>query len=168
MQNARHEGFAPVADENAKVLVLGTFPGLASRQAAQYYGNARNQFWRIVYAAFGAEYQSPAYAQKLAFLLKNGMALWDMVQSCETNGSLDTEIKAPKLVDLPAFLQKHPRITLICYNGGNAARYGKRLGELPVKSVVLPSTSPANARYSFESKLSIWSMALRPPGELEK
>lgn len=157
----RHRGFAPVADGGSKVLVLGTFPGRASREARQYYGHPRNQFWSILYAAFGEAFDCPGYPEKLRFLLAHGVALWDVVESCETEGSLDTEIRAPSLIDLPAFLREHPGVRRVCFNGGNAARYAKSFGPLPAESLTLPSTSPANARYSFAHKRELWARALR-------
>jgi len=155
-------GFAPVVGGAPKVLVLGTFPGLASREAEEYYAHPRNQFWRILYGILGEAYDAPSYRRKLQKLKEHGIALWDMVASCETTGSADTEIQNPVLIDLPGFLRKNPSIQTVCFNGGNAARFAKKLGRLAVDSAVLPSTSPANARYSLQQKEDAWRRVLAP------
>jgi len=156
----RKIGFAPIVDERSRVLVLGTFPSLLSRREEWYYAHPRNAFWPILFRIYGRAFDRPGLEEKRGLLLENGVALWDVVASCETEGSADTEIKSPVLIDLTGFLREHAGIKRVCYNGGNAARFAKGLGPLPVPGLTLPSTSPANARYHFDAKLEIWRNAI--------
>ncbi len=163
----RVQGFAPVARADARVLVLGSMPGVASLRQARYYAHPRNAFWPIAARVFGFD---PAldYAARLAALQAGGVALWDVLQACERPGSLDADIRADTLVanDFAAFLERHPGIARVCFNGAKAAALYRR-HVLPgldagLEYVALPSTSPAHAAASFEQKLAVWSRALRP------
>lgn len=162
--SARHTGFDAVVGDEPRVLILGTFPGRASREKKEYYGFGRNQFWELLFTVLGQPFNAPSYAEKLALLRARRIALWDIVASCETEGSADTQIKAPELIDLHGFLQAHPTIGLVCFNGTASSRYAARLGAPTAPSVVLPSTSPANASMSRAEKLGIWTRALREGG----
>jgi hypoxanthine-DNA glycosylase len=159
-------GFAPVATPHSRVLVLGSMPGVASLAQVRYYAHPRNAFWPIAAQVLGFD---PAldYPHRLQALQAAGIALWDVLQACERPGSLDANIRHDTLIpnDFAAFLTAHPAITRVCFNGGKAATLYRRhvLPTLPqtnVEYVGLPSTSPAHAAASFETKLAAWQQAL--------
>jgi hypoxanthine-DNA glycosylase len=117
---ARLCGFPPLGWGDSSALILGSFPSLASLEARQYYGHARNQFWSIVAASLGRS-TPPDYAGRVDLLSEAGLALWDVIESCERQGSLDAAITAESANDLPAFLLGHPGLVAIGLNGGKAA-----------------------------------------------
>lgn len=162
-------GFAPVAADGARVLVLGSMPGVASLRQAQYYAHPRNAFWPLAARIFGFE-ATLDYGERLRALQANGVALWDVLKACERPGSLDADIRGDTLVpnDFAAFLTCHPSITRVCFNGAKAAAMFRRhvLPTLPASGlelIELPSTSPAHAAASFEQKRVAWEPALRLP-----
>jgi hypoxanthine-DNA glycosylase len=155
-------GFAPIARADARVLVLGTMPGVASLEAAQYYAHPRNAFWGIMAALVGLDAAAP-YAARTAALEEAGVALWDVLGACRRDGSLDTAIEPATIVvnDFAAFFAAHPRIRSVFFNGGKAAELFRRhvgAAVLPagVATMRLPSTSPTNARLRFADKLAAW------------
>jgi len=154
-----HCGFPPLCGENPQVLILGTFPSPLSRERGEYYGNPRNQFWRIIYEVFGTQYNNDHYEQKKAFLYANGVAVWDVIAQCEADGALDSTIRNPVYnTELPAFVVEHG-IRRVFFNGNNAYMFYKR-GVGNIEKNVLPSTSPAYASMRFDEKLRIWSEML--------
>ena len=162
-------GFAPVAADDARVLVLGSMPGVASLRQAQYYAHPRNAFWPLAAQIFGFD-PGMDYDERLRALQANGVALWDVLQACERPGSLDADIRRDTLVpnDFGAFLARHPSIMRICFNGAKAAAMFRRhvlpgLPGAPLPCVELPSTSPAHAAASFAQKLASWEPALKRP-----
>jgi double-stranded uracil-DNA glycosylase len=166
----RHYSFAAVARADARTLVLGSMPGAASLAASQYYAHAQNQFWPIMAALCGAGRSLP-YALRLERLEENRIALWDVLQSCVRNGSLDSAIEASSAEpnDIPALLRSHGQITRICCNGGTAYRELQRhFGPILQREfarigiVKLPSTSPAHAGMRLAQKLSAWKAAVQP------
>jgi TDG/mug DNA glycosylase family protein len=168
---ARIHGFAPVAAPGARILVLGTMPGVASLDAAQYYAHPRNTFWPIM-GELAAAHPDLPYAQRLAALKRAGIALWDVLAACERPGSLDASIVAHSVVpnDIGALLARHLGIALIAFNGAPAEALFRRHIMLPerlaarVRLQRLPSTSPANASWSPARKLAAWRAALAPAG----
>ena len=148
----------PVFDEHSRVLILGSFPSVKSREAAFFYGHPQNRFWRVLSNLFG-EPAGETPAEKTAFLLRYHIALWDVIQSCEITGSADSSIKHAVPNDLTAILQTAP-ITQIFTNGKTADRlYRQYLLPLTGKDAVcLPSTSPANAQWSLEKLLDAWQV----------
>lgn len=161
MAEARLTGLAPVVAPHTCLLVLGSFPGVASLQVQQYYGHPRNHFWPLMSALLAQDLVSLPYAQRLAALLAAGVGLWDVYAACERQGSLDADIKAAEFNDLPGLLAQLPQLKGIAHNGAESAR-GRRFTEglgLPVFK--LPSTSPANARWSFERKRAAWEVAFK-------
>lgn len=165
-QNGQVRGFAPVAAPDARILVLGSMPGVASLRQARYYAHPRNAFWPIAASALGFD-PGLDYAARLRALQAAGVALWDVLQACERPGSLDADIRGDTLVanDFAAFLQRHPAIVRVCFNGGKAASLYRR-HVLPgiadgLEYIALPSTSPAHAAVSFQQKLEAWSGALK-------
>lgn len=137
-------GFPPVFDENSKILILGSFPSVKSREVNFYYGNKQNRFWKILSEFYATDLSDVDSKKKLCY--KNNIALWDIVQSCEINGSMDADIKNFILVDLSIVL-KQCKINKILCNGAKAYELTKSCydGELPL--IKMPSTSPANVRF---------------------
>ncbi|HEX7080667.1 MAG TPA: DNA-deoxyinosine glycosylase [Gammaproteobacteria bacterium] len=162
-------GFPPVAAPTAEVLILGSLPGEMSIAMQQYYAQPRNAFWRIMGEVCGAEPALP-YAKRLERLKAARIALWDVLAAGERRGSLDSAIVPATMVvnDFASFFAAHPGIRFVSFNGTKAAELYRRhvLPTLPpdvaaLESRRLPSTSPANASYSFERKLELWTAALR-------
>ena len=138
-------GFAPVFDGNSRVLILGSFPSVKSRQAEFYYGNKQNRFWKVLSQAFG-ESEPQTVTDKINLCLAHNVALWDIVASCHITGSMDADIKDFELVDLNRVLDGSKIEKILC-NGATSYKLTKSVydGELPVYK--LPSTSPANVRF---------------------
>jgi TDG/mug DNA glycosylase family protein len=160
--------FAPIADAKARVLILGSMPGKASLAAGQYYAHAQNLFWRILGEITGAA-PSLAYATRARALKSHRIALWDVLESCTREGSLDSAIDDASISanDFASFYRGHPRIAFVFFNGAKAeACYRKHvlpaLGDaaLPPSYHRLPSTSPANASMSRAHKQRVWLQAL--------
>jgi TDG/mug DNA glycosylase family protein len=157
------QGFAPVALRNARILILGSMPGMASLEAAQYYAFPRNVFWKIMGDLFSAGPELD-YPERLARLMRNHIALWDVIAACQRPGSLDSAISETGLAtnDFPAFLAQHPGIGHIYFNGQKAADLFRKkvvptlAGQYQYRT--LPSTSPANAGKSYAGKLEAWSV----------
>ncbi|KLJ01347.1 DNA-deoxyinosine glycosylase [Luteimonas sp. FCS-9] len=157
--------FAPVVAPGARVLVLGSMPGVASLDAGRYYAHPRNLFWPIMGALFDAG-PDVDYARRLARLQAAGVALWDVASQCVRPGSLDARIEAGSVVanDIAGLLAAHPGIDRIRFNG-SAAQALFRRHVLPTLATVpdlarLPSTSPAHAAMRLEDKLAAWRAGL--------
>jgi hypoxanthine-DNA glycosylase len=161
----RVSSFPPIAASDARVLVLGTMPGVASLRAQQYYAHPRNAFWPIIARVLGFEPGAP-YPDRVAHVMAARIAVWDVLESCLRPGSLDSEIDETSAVpnDFATFFASHRNIERVCFNGAKAeALFRKRvLGAttLPTDLLRLPSTSPANASVDFERKARIWHEAL--------
>lgn len=156
--------FPPVADRHATLLILGSMPGIRSLEAQQYYAHPHNAFWKIMGKLTGAHPALP-YAQRLHALQQSHIALWDVLHSCERQGSLDTAIRAEAANDFASFFKRHPHITRVCFNGAKAEqsfrRYVAGRQTLPeLHYTRLPSTSPAHAGMRYEEKLAVWRAAL--------
>ena len=150
-----HRGFPPLIGGNPRTLILGTFPSPLSREKGEYYGNPRNQFWRIIYRVFDVRDADDDYGLKQAFLFKNGVAVWDVIAQCESDGALDSAIRDPVYnTSLPALIVERG-ISRVFFNGGNAYVFYKR-GIGSIGGNVLPSTSPTYAGMRFEDKLRHW------------
>ena len=148
---------APVAGVLTRLLLLGSFPGVASLQAQQYYGHARNQFWPLLAAIWGrADLPALPYAQRLAVMQAHGLGLWDVYAACRREGSLDSAIEQAEPNDLAGLAARLPALQAIAHNGAESARAIKLSGALGRPVYRLPSTSPANASWSFERKLAAW------------
>ncbi len=132
-------------------------PGAQSLALSEYYGNPRNHFWQLLFTICNEPY-STDYQTKKNLLLKNNIALWDVLQACERIGSLDSAILKEIPNEFNCFLKAHPHITHIFFNGQQAAKFFKKYVAIDSKYtlVTLPSTSPANAGFSFERKLEAW------------
>ena len=159
----RHvQSFAPIETADARILILGSMPGEASLRAGQYYAHPRNLFWRIMGELLGTDPGSP-YEQRIQALKSARIALWDVLYSCRRKGSLDSNIDHESLVpnDFAAFFLNHPQITRVFFNGAKAEQcYRKHMqpvtGIESIEYLRLPSTSPANASFSYERKLDAW------------
>jgi TDG/mug DNA glycosylase family protein len=149
------------------LLILGSMPGKVSLQAGEYYAHPRNAFWRIIGELYRIDPSAP-YRERIAGLRARGIALWDVLQSCSREGSLDADIDESSIVANPfaAFLRSHPAIRTICFNGARAELSFRR-HVLPalapdarrITTHRLPSTSPANASIAYPEKLAAWRAA---------
>lgn len=157
------QSFAPIAAPDAKILILGSMPGVASLEADQYYAHPRNAFWSIMGEMFGAGWDKP-YAERQSILKSKGVAVWDVLKLCQREGSLDSNIRAEIPNDFAVFFAAHPNIQCIALNGAKAAKsFAKHAGSLAPDAAVtfpLPSTSPAHASMSVEAKCARWRAAL--------
>lgn len=163
---SRIRGFPPIANASARTLILGSMPGQASLHAGQYYAHPRNAFWPIVSELLGIR-NGASYAVRIRALQSAGIALWDVLQSCKRDGSLDARIQAGSVTvnDFRQFLDSHRRITRIYFNGATAESTFRRavlpaLGPLSPTLTRLPSTSPAHASLSIKEKLEAWRLIL--------
>ena len=157
--NALEHPFDPVWDADCRLLILGTFPSVKSRENCFYYGHPQNRFWRVL----GAVYHESApetVGEKRAFLLRHHIALWDVIAQCEITGSADSSIRQALPNDLPGLMAKCP-IERILLNGKTAEKiYLKYWKDLDVPYAVLPSTSPANASWTLERLTAAWAAEL--------
>ena len=160
------EGLPPVAGPRTRMLVLGSFPGLASLQAQQYYGHARNQFWPILGALWGLDLMARPYLERLAICQQRGLGIWDVYAQCRREGSLDSAIRDARPNDLAGLARCLPELRAIAHNGGESARAMRITAALGVPVLRLPSTSPANASWSFERKRAAWAAAFVQAGLL--
>ncbi len=155
------KSFAPSIDNNSKVLILGSMPGVKSLEEQQYYAHPQNRFWKVI----GVICNEPNlhgfdYNLKLKTLLKNNIALWDTIKSCKRDGSLDSDIQNEVPNDINGLLRKYPNIKIICLNGNKSySTFKKYFSNLLEKysCYKMPSTSPANARYSLNNLIKEWS-----------
>lgn len=156
-----HHCFAPVTRPDTRLLVLGSLPGAISLSATRYYANPRNQFWRLIGAAIERDLEALDYEARLDALLDAGVGLWDTVAAATREGSLDSDIRLHAASDICAMAATLPVLRAMAFNGGKAARIGrKQLGDTGLALVDLPSSSPAHAGLSFERKRDSW-LALR-------
>jgi len=150
--------FEPVYDANSNVLILGTFPSVKSREYHFYYGHPQNRFWKVIAALTKSELPTTLEAKKV-LLLTHGIAIWDVIHSCDIIGSSDSSIKNVVPMDFSTILAQS-RITRIFANGATAAKlyqtYCEKSTGIPI--IQLPSTSPANAAFSLEKLLETWSI----------
>ncbi|VXB73543.1 Hypoxanthine DNA glycosylase [Burkholderia sp. 8Y] len=149
-------GFAPVGDEHTHTLILGSFPGVASLAATQYYAHPRNQFWRLVGAVIDEPLHALAYEARLVRLMEHGIGLWDVLAACEREGSLDSAIRHASPNDFAAFHARFPKLRKVCFNGKTSGKFAPVIAAAGYATLVLPSSSPANAILSFDQKLRIW------------
>ncbi|MES2018434.1 MAG: DNA-deoxyinosine glycosylase [Pseudomonadota bacterium] len=149
-------GLAPVLDARTRILVLGSFPGAASLKAQQYYAHPRNALWPILSALTGEDLVNLSYAERLPRLLAHGFGLWDVLGACERAGSLDSAIRMPAANDFARLRALCPVLETVGFNGQTAGKFAAQFALEGYHSVVLPSTSPAHAAFSFEQKLVRW------------
>ena len=144
------KGFDPVFDEDSVLLILGSFPSVKSRQEGFYYGNPQNRFWRTVCGYFGEDVPASIEGKK-DFLKRRNIALWDVVTSCEIDGSKDNSIRNEQVANLPALLDKTNIKKIFCNGGKSYELLESEFPQLLNLTQRLPSTSPANPRFSAEA-----------------
>ena len=154
--SGRLVGLPPVLSPATRLLVLGSFPGVASLAAGQYYGHARNHFWPLLSALWGLDLRALDYTQRLDELRRRGLGLWDVYAACRREGSLDSAIEAAEFNDFGSLRPLAPGLRAVAHNGAESARAMRHLAALGLAVHRLPSTSPANASWSFERKLAAW------------
>ena len=148
----------PVFDVNSKVLILGSFPSVKSRKEGFFYGHKQNRFWKVISYVL-RETEPITVEEKKALLVRNGIALWDVIGECDIEGSSDSSIRNVRENDLGVILD-NAKIRRIFVNGKCAERYYKKYisTKIGIDCTVLPSTSPANASFSFEKLCNEWSI----------
>lgn len=167
----RLQGLPPLVDARTVVLVLGSFPGKASLASGQYYAHPQNHFWPILEAIFDAK-SAPgprgiyvdSYKKRSKWLLAHGLGLWDVYGSCEREGSLDASIRKPVPNDFVALARRLPRLAAVAHNGGESFRHARHAQALGLPVYRLPSTSAANASWSFARKLAAWQEVMARHG----
>lgn len=152
--------FPPIIPNEPKILILGSAPGVKSLQMQQYYAHPLNQFWKILFHLFGEEFNTD-YEVRQQLLHKNGIALWDVIDSCEREGSSDAKIRNEVHNDIPQLMIEHPSINAIFSNGQKSSKEARKIlgkdSQIPFH--VLPSTSPLHT-VQFEEKLESWKIIL--------
>lgn len=148
----------PVWNKNSRVLILGSFPSVKSRENGFFYGHRQNRFWKVLAAVFDSPVPE-TIEEKKQLLLENNIALWDVIAACDITGSADSSIRNVKPNDILPIIMKS-RITTVFVNGNTAAKlYEKYLfPKTKIKATVLPSTSPANAKYSLKMLVERWKV----------
>nr|WP_315495948.1 DNA-deoxyinosine glycosylase [uncultured Rhodoferax sp.] len=158
-------GLPPLVSPATRVLILGSFPGVRSLQAQQYYGHPQNQFWKILQAIWPFSAHgicASSYEYRSTWLLERGLGVWDVYASCEREGSLDTAIRNAVPNDIAAL--QLPQLQAIVHNGGESYKHARHTQTLGVPVYKLPSTSPANASWTFERKLAAWREVMERHG----
>ena len=152
--------FAPVWNQNSKILILGSLPSVKSRENNFYYGHPRNRFWKVLAGIFEVSIPE-TIEEKTDFILGHQLAIWDVIESCQIQGSSDSSIREVKVNDLEIVLRQSNIHYIIC-NGKAAEKFFMKYQypEVEIKPIVLPSTSPANAAYSLERLISVWKPAI--------
>ena len=152
--------FKPIIDKNSKILILGTFPSIKSFEDNFYYAHPKNQFWRLISNVFN-ENEPKTTQEKIIFLKKHKIALWDMIKQCNRTNSLDSSLTEIEPNDIKSLLKKYPNIKKIYFTSKTALKiYKKYFKDLDVKYDYLDSPSPAYAKKSFEEKLINWKKRL--------
>ena len=159
MEQVTHP-IVPVFDKSSRILILGSFPSVKSREAAFFYGHPQNRFWKVVSGVLGCDCPQ-TIEEKRTMLLAHHIALWDVIASCRIEGSSDSSIRDAVPTDLSVLLA-HAPIRAVFGNGQTAFRlYGRyQEQEIGLPATLLPSTSPANAAYSIPRLLESWSVIL--------
>jgi len=151
------QSFPPISDENSRILILGTMPSVESRRAGFYYSHPRNRFWTVLSESL-AKPIPQSIEDKIQLLLGNGIALWDVLATCEITGSDDSSIRKPIYNDIATFINGKYIKKILC-NGMKAYKLCQRL-RLPLPVLCMPSTSPANAAWSLERLTAAWKPEL--------
>ena len=163
-------GLPPLVSPQTRLLILGSFPGAASLAAQQYYGHPRNHFWPILEAIWPSSPRNTcasSYQIRSAWLLSKGLGLWDVYAACEREGSLDSRIRSPVLNDLAGLRKLCPELAAIAHNGGESFRHARHTQQFGLPVYRLPSSSPANASWSFERKLAAWREVFEQHGLIQ-
>lgn len=157
------KAFPPILPDAPHILILGTMPGEKSLEAHQYYAHPQNQFWKFMGDIYSAGLIHP-YEQRVAILKEKGVAVWDVIQTCTRQGSMDADIKSPVVNDFETFYRKNPTIKLVVFDSLTAEtlyhRHVLQSLTMDLEYRRVPSPSPAHARMTYADKLAIWSAAL--------
>lgn len=160
--------FPPIAANDARILILGSMPGVKSLEQQQYYAHPRNSFWPIICALFAIDQQCN-YLQRCHYLIDNHIAVWDVISRCDRPGSLDQHIDLTSMIanNFTLFFHQHHHIRQILFNGTKAEQVFNRYvlptlteQQASISRLRLPSTSPAHAAMTFEQKLAVWKLAI--------
>ncbi len=147
--------FAPIVFKNTEILILGSFPSVQSFEKNFYYAHPRNQFWKILEAI--TKYPVLNKDQKIWLLKEMKFGLWDMVQTCQRNNSLDSNLEQEEVNDIASFLQTHPSIKKLAFTGKKAEKlFEKHFSNLKIEKIYLPSPSSAYAMMTFEEKIQAY------------
>ena len=148
----------PLFDENSKTLILGSFPSVKSREAEFFYGHPQNRFWTVLAKLYGIQ-KPETVEEKKKLILKNNLALWDVIASCEIVGSSDSSITDVTANDLSIIIE-NSKVEKIFVNGKTAEKYYNKFTypETKIKAICLPSTSPANAAWKLEKLVDAWKI----------
>ena len=152
-------GLAPLVSKHTRLLILGSFPGVVSLQTQQYYGHPQNHFWPILQTIYASSAQytgANSYEKRSKWLLSKKLGVWDVYASCTREGSLDSQIRNAVVNDLSSLAKQCPDLQAIAHNGGESFKHAKHTQMLGLPVYRLPSTSRANASWSFERKLNAW------------
>jgi hypoxanthine-DNA glycosylase len=152
----RLHGLPPVIAAHTRLVVLGSFPSAASLEAGEYYAHPRNHFWPILSALWDLDLRAMPYGKRLDAVRDHGLGIWDVYASCRREGSLDSSIEDAQPNDLASLLRIAPSLQAFAHNGGESARAMRVTRTLGLVVHRLPSTSPANASWSFDRKLQAW------------
>ena len=155
----RLTGLPPIVCDNTRLLILGSFPGAVSLARQQYYAHPQNQFWKILQAIWPVSPRDIgliSYENRSRWLLDRGLGVWDVYAACERQGSLDAAIRNAEVNDFASLARRCPQLRAIAHNGGESFKHARFTAALGLPVHKLPSTSPANASWSFERKLEAW------------
>ncbi len=162
VQRIQHP-FEPLFSDNSRILILGSFPSVRSREQNFFYGHPQNRFWKVIAALYGTEVPA-SVSEKKALILGHGLALWDSIASCTVTGSSDASIRDVRPNDLRIILDSSPIERIYCNGQKSFEMYARYiLPKIGREAVCLPSTSPANARWSLEKLIAAWSVLKDPP-----
>ncbi len=150
--------FPPIIDNHSEILILGSVPGIKSLEMQQYYAHPQNAFWKIIFALLKEDFTDD-YMKKIEILQKNGIALWDVIDSCERKGSLDSKIKNEEANKISELLDEYPNIRAIFCNGQKSFKNLQRIlgKEFRIPVYALPSTSPLHT-ISLQKKIEEWKI----------
>ncbi|MBQ6653937.1 MAG: DNA-deoxyinosine glycosylase [Erysipelotrichaceae bacterium] len=160
-----HHNIEPVFDERSRILILGSFPSVRSREQKFFYGHPQNRFWKMLAMALNTD-EPKSIEEKKKLLLDNGIALWDVIASCEITGSADNTISDVTPNDISRILKHSPIEKILCNGSTSHSLYQKHLCPLIHRQAVrMPSTSPANAAWSLERLVEAWKPEIRERGQ---
>jgi hypoxanthine-DNA glycosylase len=152
-----------VIDPRVNRLILGSFPSEASLAVGQYYAHPRNQFWRLMGDLMGEPLHELPYRRRLQRLLAHRVGLWDVIDACDREGSLDSAITNVRASPFDRIQRRAPLLSDVAFNGGTAGRFARAIADAGYTTCVLPSSSPAHAGRTYDQKLAIWrAWWLRP------
>ena len=156
----RKSAFPPSVDEHTRLLILGSLPGDASIRQGEYYAHRGNAFWSLIGDVLGEDLPALPYALRLKRLRARHVGLWDVIESADREGSLDSAIRGAELRDLGAFIARLPSLEAVAFNGRTAALHGRRqIGSRPDLALIdLPSSSGAYASLPREAKRRAWAV----------